>query len=122
MTKREALMKLRLEPGFMICSILDFKRLIHHLGTNVEHTKVDVKGCIIDAVRHNGRVFIPCGDSSLLNCDYSIDKARKLQDEGRDFSAAELAKVLVMNKKEASKIEQSMLVNLEKERKIEKPS
>jgi len=71
MTKKEALLKLRLDPQFMICPYNDYMRLVRHLGIAAEYTQVELKGAPkITALKHEGRFFIPCTDEDLTNCRY----------------------------------------------------
>lgn len=77
MTKRQALMKLRLDKQFRICLYDDYMRLISHLKMECQYVQVDLKGApSITALKHNGLLFIPCTDEALTNCYYDTERAK----------------------------------------------
>ena len=78
MTKRQALMKLRTDWQFRICSYDDYMRLMRHIKCEAEYTQVQVDGYKggITALKHNGLLFIPCLDNDVTNCWYDPERAK----------------------------------------------
>jgi len=83
-TKRQALLELRLMREFRICPQKDYQLLIKHLGANADYTHVQVKNIKIHGVKHMGFVFLPCDDEDMTNCFYDRRKAWEAAKPKRD--------------------------------------